>query len=460
MKYLQLLILAYIAFTPLHAYTAEEITQNSSNFYRDDRIYESSLDNGMRVVLIKDNRFPVVVHMIHYMSGSSQEHIYELGVANLLSYITSESNAISIAYKYAGLYESETRYDFTRYYQMVSKKYLSEIMDFEIARMVDGGNFDLSTFEHSKQIVLQERENLVSSNIHTSFSELLVTALFTNHPYRFPISGWSENIENISPENAISYFNHYYIPDNSILIIAGDIEFEPTIQLAREKYGSISRSLHPTANRHRKMILEPNESNRHNLSNKISVNSDGISSHYMKHLVRIPFSSDKEKLSRARKEMYLGVVTSILCSNKSSYMYETLVLHEKIASNLFCHLTYMTDYAVLTITIHPKDGITFEDLNTSLERNILKFIEKPIDQDMINIFAKELRRVMYVEKDDILKYARVVSDLISRGYSLHDIAHMSQYLSEESTEDNINSAKRYLLNTTQVTGYLHANHVK
>jgi zinc protease len=118
--------------------------------------HETTLENGLKVIVKEDHRSPTVAHMVWYRTGSIDETMGVTGVAHVLEHMmfkgTKSLGPGEFSKKVAALGGREnafTSYDYTAYFQQIEKSHLPEIMRLESDRM---HNLILSEEEFKKEI--------------------------------------------------------------------------------------------------------------------------------------------------------------------------------------------------------------------------------------------------------------------------------------------------------------------
>jgi len=209
------------------------------------QISHHRLDNGMEVVVIPDHRAPVVTHMVWYRNGSADDPLGKSGIAHFLEHLMFKGTrnhpqgAFSeIVAELGGQENAFTSNDYTAYYQRVPKEHLRVMMGFEADRMTNLVLTD-EIVAPERDVVLEERRMRTDGDPGSQLSEAVHAALYTHHPYGKPIIGWQHEIESLSREDALAYYERFYTPENAILIVAGDVEAQEVLALAREAYGAI-----------------------------------------------------------------------------------------------------------------------------------------------------------------------------------------------------------------------------
>src|SRR5215203_1836918 len=189
------------------------------------------LDNGLEVVVIPDRRAPVVTHMIWYKVGAADEPTGKSGIAHFLEHLMfkgTERNPGGFSKQVSELGGQEnafTSYDYTAYFQRVSREHLGTMMGYEADRMTGLALTD-AVVDPERNVVLEERKMRVDSDPGSQLAEEIASTLFTHHPYGTPIIGWEDEIEGLTRQDAIDFHDRFYTPNNAVLVVAGDVTVE------------------------------------------------------------------------------------------------------------------------------------------------------------------------------------------------------------------------------------------
>ena len=188
-----------------------------------------TLDNGMDVVVITDNRAPVVTHMVWYRVGAADEPRGVSGIAHFLEHLMFKSTEkipmgefSKIVARLGGQDNAFTSQDATAYFQRISKDRLADVMAMEADRMV---NLRLTEKEvlTERNVILEERRSRIENNPSSLLAEQMDAALYLAHPYGIPIIGWMHEMAELSPQDAMDFYKQHYAPNNAILVVAGDV---------------------------------------------------------------------------------------------------------------------------------------------------------------------------------------------------------------------------------------------
>ncbi|MGO4326456.1 M16 family metallopeptidase [Cupriavidus sp. 2TAF22] len=220
---------------------------------------EFTLSNGMRVIVKEDHRAPTVAHQIWYRTGGMDEVSGTTGVAHMLEHMmfkgTPKVGPGEFSKQIAALGGREnamTNRDFTLYYQQISKQYLPRMMELEADRMANL-IIKKDEFEREMKVVMEERRLRTDDSARGTVYEQLLATVFTAAPYRHPVIGWMDDLVNMRVEDVQAWYRDWYVPNNALLIVTGDVTAAEVRKLAERTYGKLK----PRALPLRKTQLEP-----------------------------------------------------------------------------------------------------------------------------------------------------------------------------------------------------------
>src|SRR6478609_10133234 len=205
-----------------------------------------TLDNGLQVVVIPDHRTPVVTQMVWYKVGSADETPGKSGLAHFLEHLMFKGTAKYPAGEFSqtvlrvgGEENAFTNFDYTGYYQRVTRDQLATMMAFEADRMTGLVLKDENVLPE-RDVVLEEYNMRVANNPDARLTEQIMAALYLNHPYGRPVIGWHQEIEKLDREDALAFYKRFYAPNNAILIIAGDVDVNDIRPMAERTFGVVA----------------------------------------------------------------------------------------------------------------------------------------------------------------------------------------------------------------------------
>ncbi|MDR2164410.1 MAG: insulinase family protein [Zoogloeaceae bacterium] len=205
--------------------------------------FETTLANGLKVIVQEDHRAPVVTHMVWYRVGSVDEVDGSSGLAHMLEHMMFKGTPsvpdgeFSRRVAAAGGHENAfTSNDYTAYFQQVPREKLDEMMTLEADRMRHL-SVAPQEFAQERKVVMEERRLRTEDNPHALLFEQSNAVAFQAHPYRRPVIGWMNDIENMTAADARAWHATWYTPNNAILVVTGDVAHEAVFKLAQRRYG-------------------------------------------------------------------------------------------------------------------------------------------------------------------------------------------------------------------------------
>lgn len=208
-------------------------------------VTQQVLDNGLTVLLLQDNRSPVVTLQVWYNVGARNEQLGMTGISHLLEHLMfrgtpkyGEGEFTRLVQEKGGSLNAFTSADHTVYFERVAAPHLDLIIALEADRMA---NLTLNEkgLAAERKIVMEERRLRTSDDPASDLWEQLRATAYTAHPYGWPVVGWQHDLESITLSAVTRYRQTYYAPDNAILVIAGDITPDTVLAKIEATFGTI-----------------------------------------------------------------------------------------------------------------------------------------------------------------------------------------------------------------------------
>lgn len=206
-----------------------------------------TLDNGLKVILHKDNSTPIVAVSVLYHVGSKNEDPDRTGFAHFFEHLMFEGSKniergqmdkmIAAA---GGTYNANTSNDRTFYYEILPSNQLKLGLWIESERMLHA-KVDTIGVETQREVVKEEKRLRVDNQPYGSILEETLKRAYTKHPYRWAPIGSMEHLNAASFEDFTRFYETFYVPNNATLSIAGDIDIEETKKLIDGYFSEIPR---------------------------------------------------------------------------------------------------------------------------------------------------------------------------------------------------------------------------
>lgn len=220
----------------------EGITQGATV----EGITEYQLDNGMRVLLFPDHSKQQVTVNITYLVGSRHEAYGETGMAHLLEHLVFKGtpNHPEIWQElddHGAFPNGTTWYDRTNYFETFpeSDENLDWALELEADRMIN--SFIAAEDLESEMTVVRNEFEMGENSPASILDERTTSTAFIWHNYGNSTIGARADIENVPIERLQGFYRKYYQPDNAILVVAGRVDPERTLELVAEHFGPIPR---------------------------------------------------------------------------------------------------------------------------------------------------------------------------------------------------------------------------
>lgn len=359
------------------------------------------LDNGLQVILYKDNSLPIVSVNLWYKIGSAYETKGKTGFAHLFEHMMfqgSENVQKEEHFKYVqeagGSLNGSTSFDRTNYYETVPSNYLDMALWLESDRlgfMLEG--LTQEKLDNQKDVVMNERRQRYDNQPYGKSWEILFSAIFPeSHPYSWPTIGWMEDIKSYNLDDVKNFFKTYYVPNNASLVVAGDIDYKKALESVKKFFGDIPRGLE---------IEHPPKQNSKITETKFVSDEDNVQ------LTRLYLAWNSDRLY-GKDDANLDLLSDILTGSKNSRLYKSLVFEKQIAQDISA-FQYSADLqGTFFIIVTAKPGIETDQIKKEIFKELDKIIEKGIE-------AEELSRSVNSYKSSFI-------------YSLQNIEVMADHL--------------------------------
>jgi zinc protease len=409
------------------------------------------LDNGMDVVVIEDHRAPVVVHMLWYRAGSADEPVGSSGVAHYLEHLlfkatdTVESGEFQrVVAENGGSDNAFTSYDYTGYFQRVAADRLPLMMQYEADRM---NNLVLTEDDivSERGVILEERNQRTENSPNALAREQMRASQFLNHRYGVPIIGWKHEMETLDMDDALSFYDLYYSPNNAILVVAGDVQPDEVLALAQEHYGPIPmepdlperfRTQEPPQTAERRLIFE----------------DPRVAQPYITRSYLAP-ERDAGAQEDAAALTYLADLLG--GSPFTSALGIALQFDTSIAVYAGAYYDGLNlDDGTFGFTVVPSDGVSLQEAEDAMDAAIVDFLEAGIDPERMEALRTQLKAGEIYARDNVGGLARRYGVALTSGLTVQDVQAWPDILQAVTAEDVLAVAARVLDRNQSVTGWV------
>lgn len=404
-------------------------------------VYSFTLANGLEVVVLPNHRAPVVTNMVWYRAGSADEPRGHTGIAHFFEHLmfkgtkNAPAGAFSAFVAKAGGEENAfTSYDYTAYYQTLAPQYVQEAMRREADRMENLILTD-DVIGPERQVIIEERRMRTDNDPAAMLAEEARAALFLNSPYHNPVIGWKQEMEKLSREDALAFYDKFYTPNNAIVILAGDIAPEAARAMAMETYGKVKpRAAAPQR-------LRPQEPVSRTL--RVVTMRDARVSEPSFQIYRIvPSYHNAKKKGEAEALDLLG---EILGGGNQSRLYKNLVVKQGIAAAAGAGYDGAAlDDGVFYLFGLPRGGATIETLRQAFKAEITAIAKDGVSEQELNAARQRYRKDFIFSQDSPAGLAQFYGAALTTGMTVAEVNDWVARLQMVKPADIKAAAARYL----------------
>ena len=235
-------------------FTLPAIAQNEIEFK------EFDLDNGLHVILHKDESTPIVVTSVLYHVGSKNEQPDRTGFAHFFEHLMFEGSEniergeyMNIIQSRGGTLNAYTSNDITYYYESLPSNELELALYMESERMLHS-KVDQVGVDTQREVVKEERRQRYENQPYGTILPETLKRAYSVSPYRWAPIGSMEDLNAASLAEFQQFYKDFYVPNNATLTIAGDIDYDQAEQWVRKYFSEIPKGTKPI---YRPDILEP-----------------------------------------------------------------------------------------------------------------------------------------------------------------------------------------------------------
>lgn len=416
-----------------------------------DPVSHFTLPNGLETVVIEDHRAPVVVQMVWYKTGSADEQRGKSGIAHFLEHLMFKGTDTMAAGELSktvsangGSDNAFTSYDYTAYFQRIAADRLELVMKMEADRM---RNLKISPddWKTEREVILEERSQRTDSDPGALYGEQARAAQYLNSPYGTPVIGWRQEMEGLTRDDALAWYNRFYAPNNAVLVVAGDVTPDEVKTLAEKYYGPLepSSDIPPR--------LRPQEPPQL-AARRLDFRDDRVAQPYLSRTYLAPERNPGDQKQAAA----LTVLSAILGGNA-----QTSVLSRKLVFDrgdaIYVSTSYdgmSIDKTSFAISLMPAPDVSLPDAEKALDAALAEFLKEGIDTAQFERIRAQIRAGQIYQQDNTQGLARRYGEALASGFSIEDVQDWPDILMSV-TEDDVMAAAKSLLNpAASVTGYI------
>ncbi|UJH66137.1 pitrilysin family protein [Allomuricauda sp. SCSIO 65647] len=332
-------------------------------FAQEVEFEEYALDNGLHVILHQDNSAPVVTTSVMYHVGAKDEDPEKTGFAHFFEHLLFEGTKniergewFKIVSSNGGNNNANTTQDRTYYYEVFPSNNLELGLWLESERLMHPIINQIGV-DTQKEVVQEERRSRYDNAPYGRWREQMFIHLFKKHPYRWQTIGSLEHLASASLDDFKKFNQIYYVPNNAVLVVAGDIDIAETKKMVEDYFGPIPKG----GDIERKTFVEDSI-------------TETVQAKYHDPNIQIPaiLMGYRTPAQTERDAYVLDMISTYLSSGKSSKLYKKLVDEKKMALQVFAFNGSQEDYGSYIVGALPVGETSLETLKTEIDVEIEK----------------------------------------------------------------------------------------
>ena len=333
---------------------------------------EFKLDNGLRVIVHEDPTVQIAVLNILYDVGSRDELEDKTGFAHLFEHLMFGGSVNIPNYDeplqlVGGENNAFTNTDITNYYLTVPAANIETGFWLESDRMLSL-SFDPNVLEVQRKVVIEEFKQRYLNQPYGDVWLKLRPLAYTTHPYKWATIGKEiSHIEQATMEDVKDFFHKHYVPNNAIMVVAGNVTVEQVKELSEKWFGPIPAGTKFT----RSLPNEPKQQAKRELEVKAKVPASSI---YKCYHMGGRFDSDY---------FATDLMSDILGRGQSSRFYHTLVKEKKLFTSANSFVMGSIDPGMAVISGRVNDGVDLREAEKHLDEITNELVVNgPTDEEL------------------------------------------------------------------------------
>lgn len=400
-----------------------------------------TLPNGLKVILHQDKSAPVVAVTMLYHVGSKNEDTSRTGFAHFFEHLLfegSENVKRGEFDKYiktaGGMSNANTSQDRTFYYEVLPSNQFKLGLWLESERMLHAKIEDIGV-NTQREVVKEEKRQRIDNQPYASFMGETFKRAFKIHPYKWQPIGSMDHLNQAQLSEFIAFYKTYYVPNNCVMSIAGNIDIEETKKQINAYFATIPAGT--------KQITRPSVTEPESKAEIRDVIEDNIQLPLLVHAYRTPKQGTDEYYA-------FNVLSTLLSGGQSARMQKTLVNQKQVAVQAFAFPLALEDAGLFINLALPNMGTSVDDLEKSMD-SIVNDLKVNLVSDREFQKVKNQIESEFVQKNsNVAGIAESLADYETYFGDANLINTEIERFRKVTKEDLRNLAKKYFTNENRV----------
>ncbi|WP_020606948.1 M16 family metallopeptidase [Spirosoma spitsbergense] len=390
------------------------------------------LDNGLQVFVHEDASTPITAVNILYNVGSRDEDPTQTGFAHLFEHLMFGGSKNIPNYdeplqKVGGENNAFTSSDITNYYITLPAANLETAFWLESDRMLSL-SFDPQVLDVQQKVVIEEFKQRYLNQPYGDIWLKLRPLAYQQHPYRWATIGKDiSHIEEATLDDVKSFFFKYYLPNNAILVVAGNVTIEQVKQLCAKWFAPI-----PAGDAYvRQLPLEPVQTEARKLEMSANVPLNGLYKAY-----HMPGRFDAGFPAA-------DLLGDILGRSKSSRLYQRLLRDNPLFSSINAYITASVEPGLLVVQGKLNEGVSLEEADEAVEALVQEFIDQPVPEEELAKVKNQAEATLAFSEVELLNRAMNLAFAANAGDP--ELVNKEAEFIQAVTADDVQTMARQIL---------------
>ena len=332
---------------------------------------EYDLDNGMHVILHQDNTAPVVTTSVMYHVGAKDEKPDRTGFAHFFEHLLFEGTEnidrgewFTIVSSNGGSNNANTTDDRTYYYEVFPSNNVELGLWMESERLLHPIINQIGV-DTQNEVVEEEKRLRVDNQPYGHILEEIKKLMFKVHPYKGTTIGEMAHLDAATLEEFQAFNKKFYVPNNAVLVVAGDIDKANVKKMIQDYFGPIPRGADIVKN-------FPKEAQ---ITETIKATAYDAN-------IQVPaiIAAYRTPSFKERDAYVLDMISSYLSGGKSSVLYKKLVDEQKQALAVQAVNISQEDYGIYALFALPLGEVPLTDLLSEMDEEVVKIQNELISE--------------------------------------------------------------------------------
>ncbi|MBI5582643.1 MAG: insulinase family protein [Deltaproteobacteria bacterium] len=364
-------------------------------------VFETTLDNGLKVIFLENHKAPVVTVQVWYVVGARDEPLGKSGLTHLVEHLMFRGTArygpkmfSRVVQKNGGQDNAFTSRDYTVYYENLAADRVGIALELEADRMANL-LVDEQKFLTELQVVQEERRLRIKDDPVASLYEEINAVAFKSHPYQRPVIGWMEDLEGLTHRDFQDFYKTYYQPGNAVLVVAGDFQRETLLPLLQKTFGRVPAGKVPPRI---KMQDPPQEAEK-----RITIQRQEARLPYVAFAFHVPAFPHPDAFA-------LEVMSQILAGGKSSRLYRKMVYEEQQALEVDADFPFNSqDPHLFYLAAQAMPGKTPDEIERRLQQELEEWERRPPAAEEIDRAKNRIEAGFIFSQDSVFSQALILA---------------------------------------------------